>query len=82
MELPTTIFMEDVNEELDKSLKIGCSAVHGLPVSMPMIASSILRQQGLLSPFKEGFSRFLWISPLGVVNFAGYKLAQKEMDKR
>lgn len=57
------------------------TAPQGLPVSMSMIAFSILRQEGPLGLFKGAVPRFFWIAPLGAMNFAGYELARKAMDK-
>ncbi|KAJ0983918.1 hypothetical protein J5N97_002274 [Dioscorea zingiberensis] len=57
------------------------TAPQGLPVSMEMIAFSILRQEGPLGLFKGAVPRFFWIAPLGAMNFAGYELARKAMDK-
>ncbi|KAI3831452.1 hypothetical protein MKX03_011244 [Papaver bracteatum] len=58
------------------------TAPQGLPVSMSMIAFSILRQEGPLGLFKGALPRFFWIAPLGAMNFAGYELARKAMDKK
>ena len=57
------------------------TAPPGLPVSMQMVAFSILRQEGPLGLFKGAVPRFFWIAPLGAMNFAGYELAKKAMDK-
>ncbi|KAK9127260.1 hypothetical protein Syun_016057 [Stephania yunnanensis] len=57
------------------------TAPQGLPVSMSMIAFTILRQEGPLGLFKGAIPRFFWIAPLGAMNFAGYELARKAMDK-
>lgn len=57
------------------------TAPQGLPVSMSMIAFSILHQEGPLGLFKGAVPRFFWIAPLGAMNFAGYELARKAMDK-
>lgn len=57
------------------------TAPQGLPVSMSMVAFSILRQEGPLGLFKGAVPRFFWIAPLGAMNFAGYELAKKAMDK-
>lgn len=57
------------------------TAPQGVPVSMEMIAFSILRQEGPLGLFKGAVPRFFWIAPLGAMNFAGYELARKAMDK-
>lgn len=57
------------------------TAPQGVPVSMQMVAFSILRQEGPLGLFKGAVPRFFWIAPLGAMNFAGYELAKKAMDK-
>lgn len=57
------------------------TAPQGLPVSMQMVAFNILRQEGLLGLFKGAVPRFFWIAPLGAMNFAGYELAKKAMDR-
>ncbi|XVF23682.1 hypothetical protein REPUB_Repub13aG0060400 [Reevesia pubescens] len=57
------------------------TAPGGRPVSMSMVAFSILRHEGPLGLFKGAVPRFFWIAPLGAMNFAGYELARKAMDK-
>lgn len=57
------------------------TAPRGLPVSMQAVAFTILRQEGPLGLFKGAVPRFFWIAPLGAMNFAGYELAKKAMDK-
>lgn len=57
------------------------TAPQGLPVSMQAVAFTILRQEGPLGLFKGAVPRFFWIAPLGAMNFAGYELAKKAMDK-
>ncbi|XP_068636428.1 calcium-dependent mitochondrial ATP-magnesium/phosphate carrier protein 2-like [Aristolochia californica] len=57
------------------------TAPQGLPVSMSMVAFSILHQEGPLGLFKGAVPRFFWIAPLGAMNFAGYELAKKAMNK-
>ncbi|RWW45352.1 hypothetical protein BHE74_00048817 [Ensete ventricosum] len=57
------------------------TAPQGLPVSMSMVALSILHQEGPLGLFKGAVPRFFWIAPLGAMNFAGYELAKKAMVK-
>lgn len=57
------------------------TAPQGRPVSMTMVAFSILRREGPLGLFKGAVPRFFWIAPLGAMNFAGYELARKAMDK-
>ncbi|CAL0333413.1 unnamed protein product [Lupinus luteus] len=53
----------------------------GQSVSMSMVAFSILRQEGPLGLFKGAVPRFFWIAPLGAMNFAGYELARKALNK-
>ncbi|WOL06326.1 hypothetical protein Cni_G15058 [Canna indica] len=57
------------------------TAPQGLPVSMQMVVFSILSREGPLGLFKGAVPRFFWIAPLGAMNFAGYELAKKAMDK-
>ncbi|XP_068314797.1 uncharacterized protein [Pyrus communis] len=57
------------------------TAPQGRPVSMSIVAISILRHEGPLGLFKGALPRFFWIAPLGAMNFAGYELARKAMDK-
>ncbi|XWS75111.1 hypothetical protein CRYUN_Cryun01aG0057100 [Craigia yunnanensis] len=57
------------------------TAPGGRPISMSMVAFSILRHEGPLGLFKGAVPRFFWIAPLGTMNFAGYELARKAMVK-
>lgn len=57
------------------------TAPQGRPVSMSTVAFSILHQDGPLGLFKGAVPRFFWIAPLGAMNFAGYELARKALDK-
>ncbi|KAF9674842.1 hypothetical protein SADUNF_Sadunf10G0168900 [Salix dunnii] len=57
------------------------TAPPGRTVSMSLIAFSILQHEGPLGLFKGAVPRFFWIAPLGAMNFAGYELARKAMDK-
>ncbi|KAK1382430.1 mitochondrial substrate carrier family protein C [Heracleum sosnowskyi] len=57
------------------------TAPQGRPVSMSLVAYSILRHEGPIGLFKGAVPRFFWIAPLGAMNFAGYELAKKAMDK-
>ncbi|XAR56096.1 hypothetical protein NMG60_11036420 [Bertholletia excelsa] len=57
------------------------TAPAGRPVSMSIVAFSILRHEGPLGLFKGAVPRFFWIAPLGAMNFAGYELAKKAMVK-
>ncbi|KAJ0657703.1 putative mitochondrial carrier protein [Helianthus annuus] len=57
------------------------TAPQGRPVSMTMIALSILQHEGPLGLFKGAIPRFFWIAPLGAMNFAGYELMKNAMSK-
>ncbi|KAL8544495.1 hypothetical protein ACS0TY_004893 [Phlomoides rotata] len=57
------------------------TAPQGRSVSLSIVAFSILRREGPLGLFKGAVPRFFWIAPLGAMNFAGYELARKAMDK-
>ncbi|KAF2611047.1 hypothetical protein F2Q70_00008398 [Brassica cretica] len=57
------------------------TATPGRPISMSMVAISILRHEGPLGLFKGAVPRFFWVAPLGAMNFAGYELAKKAMQK-
>ncbi|KAL8159838.1 hypothetical protein V2J09_001375 [Rumex salicifolius] len=57
------------------------TAPSGRHISTTMIAMSILRHEGPLGLFKGAVPRFFWIAPLGAMNFAGYELAKKAMNK-
>ncbi|KAG5533268.1 hypothetical protein RHGRI_027455 [Rhododendron griersonianum] len=57
------------------------TAPGGRQVSMSLVAISILRHEGPLGLFKGAVPRFFWIAPLGAMNFAGYELAKKAMEK-
>ncbi|KAK6929224.1 Mitochondrial substrate/solute carrier, partial [Dillenia turbinata] len=57
------------------------TAPQGRSVSMSMVAFSILRHEGPMGLFKGAVPRFFWIAPLGAMNFAGYELARKAMEK-
>ncbi|XP_020598412.1 mitochondrial substrate carrier family protein C [Phalaenopsis equestris] len=57
------------------------TAPQGQPVSMQIVAFSVLQQEGPLGFFKGALPRFFWIAPLGAMNFAGYELAKKAMIK-
>ncbi|KAI8539841.1 hypothetical protein RHMOL_Rhmol09G0214500 [Rhododendron molle] len=57
------------------------TAPGGRQVSMSLVAISILRREGPLGLFKGAVPRFFWIAPLGAMNFAGYELAKKAMEK-
>ncbi|XP_016506606.1 uncharacterized protein LOC107824374 isoform X1 [Nicotiana tabacum] len=57
------------------------TAPQGRTVTSSMVALSILRHEGPLGLFKGAIPRFFWIAPLGAMNFAGYELARKAMDK-
>ncbi|XP_076900610.1 uncharacterized protein LOC143554816 [Bidens hawaiensis] len=57
------------------------TAPQGRPVSMSIIALSILHHEGPLGLFKGAIPRFFWIAPLGAMNFAGYELMKNAMSK-
>ncbi|KAH6838118.1 mitochondrial substrate carrier family protein [Perilla frutescens var. hirtella] len=57
------------------------TAPQGRSVTLSIVAVSILRHEGPLGLFKGAVPRFFWIAPLGAMNFAGYELARKAMDK-
>lgn len=57
------------------------TAAHGKPVSMSMVGLLILRQEGPLGLFRGAVPRFFWVAPLGAINFAGYELTKKFLDK-
>lgn len=57
------------------------TAPQGRPVSMSMVALSILRHEGPLGLFKGAVPRFFWIAPLGAMNFAGYELMKNAISK-
>ncbi|GBG82606.1 hypothetical protein CBR_g34975 [Chara braunii] len=54
----------------------------GTTVTMSGIAWSIIRNEGALTLFKGCLPRFFWIAPLGAMNFAGYELAKRAMEKK
>ncbi|CAF1867558.1 unnamed protein product [Brassica oleracea var. botrytis] len=57
------------------------TATPGRPISMSMVFFSVLRHEGPLGLFKGAVPRFFWVAPLGAMNFAGYELAKKAMQK-
>ncbi|CAH9112266.1 unnamed protein product [Cuscuta epithymum] len=57
------------------------TAPQGRPLSLSFVTLYILRHEGVLGLFKGAVPRFFWIAPLGAMNFAGYELAKKAMDK-
>ncbi|CAL0316087.1 unnamed protein product [Lupinus luteus] len=62
-------------------MKTRMMTAQGRSVSMTVIVISILRHEGPLGLFKGALPRFFWIAPLGAMNFAGYELAKKAMNK-
>ncbi|KAK7343837.1 hypothetical protein VNO77_12890 [Canavalia gladiata] len=62
-------------------MKTRMMTAQGRSVSMTLVAFSILRNEGPLGLFKGAVPRFFWIAPLGAMNFAGYELAKKAMNK-
>ncbi|KAK4436053.1 putative S-adenosylmethionine carrier 2, chloroplastic [Sesamum alatum] len=57
------------------------TASQGQPVALSVVALSILRYEGPVGFFKGAVPRFFWVAPLGAMNFAGYELIRKAMDK-
>ncbi|KAJ0978212.1 hypothetical protein J5N97_013686 [Dioscorea zingiberensis] len=53
----------------------------GFAPSMSSIAITIFQQEGPLALYKGAVPRFFWVAPLGAINFAGYELIRKAMDK-
>lgn len=62
-------------------MKTRMMTAKGRTLPMSVVAFSILRREGPLGLFKGAVPRFFWIAPLGAMNFAGYELARKAMDK-
>ncbi|GAV73479.1 Mito_carr domain-containing protein/EF_hand_4 domain-containing protein [Cephalotus follicularis] len=62
-------------------MKTRMMTARGRSVPMSLVAFSILRREGPLGLFKGAIPRFFWIAPLGAMNFAGYELARKAMNK-
>ncbi|KAL3523373.1 hypothetical protein ACH5RR_016207 [Cinchona calisaya] len=62
-------------------IKTRMMTAQGRNLSLSMVAISILRHEGPLGLFKGAVPRFFWIAPLGAMNFAGYELARKAMDR-
>lgn len=62
-------------------IKTRMMTAQGRTLSLSMVAVSIIRHEGPLGLFKGAVPRFFWIAPLGAMNFAGYELARKAMDK-
>lgn len=58
------------------------TAAPGMSTRMSIIALTIVREEGLLGLFKGAVPRFFWIAPLGAMNFAGYELAKRAMEKQ
>nr|GMC54752.1 mitochondrial substrate carrier family protein C [Ipomoea batatas] len=57
------------------------TAPQGRPVTLTVLAFSIIHHEGPMGLLKGALPRFFWIAPLGAMNFAGYELAKKAMDK-
>ncbi|XP_065869930.1 uncharacterized protein [Euphorbia lathyris] len=62
-------------------MKTRMMTAQGRSLPMSMVFMSIVRREGPLGLFKGAVPRFFWIAPLGAMNFAGYELARKAMDK-
>jgi Mitochondrial carrier protein len=45
------------------------------------ILAGILKDEGVGALFKGAAPRALWIAPLGAMNFAGYELAKKALNR-
>ncbi|KAL0452210.1 UNVERIFIED_CONTAM: putative S-adenosylmethionine carrier 2, chloroplastic [Sesamum latifolium] len=57
------------------------TASQGQPVAISVVALSILQYEGPFGFFKGAVPRFFWVAPLGAMNFAGYELIRKAMDR-
>ncbi|KAL0403431.1 UNVERIFIED_CONTAM: putative S-adenosylmethionine carrier 2, chloroplastic [Sesamum radiatum] len=57
------------------------TASQGQPVAISIVALSILQYEGPFGFFKGAVPRFFWVAPLGAMNFAGYELIRKAMDR-
>ncbi|XP_011102130.1 mitochondrial substrate carrier family protein C-like [Sesamum indicum] len=57
------------------------TASQGQPVALSVVALSILQYEGPFGFFKGAVPRFFWVAPLGAMNFAGYELIRKAMDR-
>ncbi|ONK62438.1 uncharacterized protein A4U43_C07F3860 [Asparagus officinalis] len=57
------------------------TAPQGMQITMKMAAITILREEGPLALFRGALPRFFWVAPLGAMNFAGYELLRKTMDR-
>ncbi|KAJ8760288.1 hypothetical protein K2173_011700 [Erythroxylum novogranatense] len=62
-------------------MKTRMMTARGRSMPMTMVAISIFRNEGPLGLFKGAVPRFFWIAPLGAMNFAGYELAKKALNK-
>ncbi|XP_020274878.1 S-adenosylmethionine mitochondrial carrier protein-like isoform X2 [Asparagus officinalis] len=56
-------------------------APQGMQITMQMAAITILRKEGPLAFFRGALPRFFRIAPSGAINFAGYELLRKTMDR-
>ena len=43
--------------------------------------TSILRNEGVLALWRGAAPRALWVAPLGAMNFAGYELAKRALER-
>ncbi|XP_057445756.1 uncharacterized protein LOC130737915 isoform X2 [Lotus japonicus] len=62
-------------------IKTRMMTTQGQSVSMTIVALSILHHEGPLGLFKGAVPRFFSIAPLGAMNFAGYELVRKALNK-
>ncbi|XP_027087050.1 calcium-dependent mitochondrial ATP-magnesium/phosphate carrier protein 1 [Coffea arabica] len=62
-------------------IKTRMMTAQGRNLPLRLVAISIVRHEGALGLFKGAVPRFFWIAPLGAMNFAGYELARKAMDR-
>ncbi|KAG8380417.1 hypothetical protein BUALT_Bualt06G0013200 [Buddleja alternifolia] len=53
----------------------------GQSITASMVAFSILQSEGPLALFRGAVPRFFWVAPLGAINFAGYELLRKAMER-
>lgn len=47
----------------------------------PSALTSILRNEGVLALWRGAAPRAIWVAPLGAMNFAGYELAKRALER-